>query len=97
MLESLFNTCFEVFLIRVLRCFSVNIAKFLRTTFLQNTSHGCFCTYEKLPLKETSKLLLQQPETKNIMHTFLLYAIILQATKADTDKKKKKAKTASSS
>ena len=25
-------------------CFSVNFAKFLRTTFLQNTSGGCFCT-----------------------------------------------------
>ena len=24
--------------------FSVNFAKFLRTTFLQNTSGGCFCT-----------------------------------------------------
>ena len=25
------------------RCFPVNFAKFLRTTFLQNTSGGCFC------------------------------------------------------
>ena len=24
------------------RCFSVNLAKFLRTAFLQNTSGGCF-------------------------------------------------------
>ena len=26
------------------RCFPVNIKKFLRTVFLQNTSGGCFCT-----------------------------------------------------
>ena len=25
------------------RCFAVNIAKFLRTAFLQNISDGCFC------------------------------------------------------
>ena len=25
------------------RCFPVNVAKFLRTSFLQNTSGGCFC------------------------------------------------------
>ena len=25
-------------------CFPVKFAKFLRTTFLQNTSNGCFCT-----------------------------------------------------
>ena len=25
------------------RCFPVNIAKFLRTVFLKNTSGGCFC------------------------------------------------------
>ena len=25
------------------RCFLVNVAKFLRATFLQNTSSGCFC------------------------------------------------------
>ena len=25
------------------RCFPVNFVKFLRTTFLQNTSGGCFC------------------------------------------------------
>ena len=25
------------------RCFPVNVAKFLRTRFLQNTSGGCFC------------------------------------------------------
>ena len=27
------------------RCFPVNFAKFLRTSFLQNTSGGCFCCY----------------------------------------------------
>ena len=29
------------------RCFSKNIAKFLRTPFLQNTSDGCFCYFKK--------------------------------------------------
>ena len=29
------------------RCFLVNYAKFLRAPFLQNTSGGCFCCFEK--------------------------------------------------
>ena len=29
------------------RCFLVNVAKFLRTSFLRNTSFGCFCCFKK--------------------------------------------------
>ena len=29
------------------RCFLVNIAKFLRTLFLQNSSGSCFCCFKK--------------------------------------------------
>ena len=32
------------------RCFPVNIAKFLRTPFLQNTSGGCFCNVHVIVL-----------------------------------------------
>ena len=48
MLESLFNKVVDLkawnFIKKRLehRCFPVKLAKFLRTTFLQNTSGGCF-------------------------------------------------------
>ena len=51
MLESLFNKVAgpqaSIFIKKRLqhRCFSVKLAKFLRTPFLKNTSGGCFCTY----------------------------------------------------
>ena len=48
--------CWSLFLIKLTpktpkrlqhRCFLVNIAKFLRTPFLRNTSGGCFCCFKK--------------------------------------------------
>ena len=39
------HLCRSIFLNKVagLQAFSVNIAKFFRTAFLQSTSGGCFC------------------------------------------------------
>ena len=33
------------------RCFPVNIAKFLGIPFLQNTSSGCFCQFDKVTVQ----------------------------------------------
>ena len=49
--------CWSLFLIKLTpktpkklqhRCLLVNIAKFLRTPFLCNTSGGCFCCFKKI-------------------------------------------------
>ena len=52
--DSFQNRCFgkfwkSLFLIKLQawRCFSINIKKFLRTSFLSNTSAGCFWQYYK--------------------------------------------------
>ena len=43
MLEPLFNACNFIKKRLQNRCFTVNIAKILRTHFLWNTSGGCLC------------------------------------------------------
>ena len=70
LLESLFNKVAELRACNFIkiwlqhRCFSVIIAKFLRTVFLQNTSSGCFyrCSTKKL--------------FRKILRTLLEYIII---------------------
>ena len=58
-LESLFNKVAE--LCYQHRCFPVNIANFLRTAFLQNTSSGCFCRcFIKKALPKNLRTLLER-------------------------------------
>ena len=49
------HPCWSFFLIKLKkrlkhRCFPVNIAKFLKIFFLQNTSSGCFCILQVIVL-----------------------------------------------
>ena len=49
------------------RCFLVNFVKFLRTSFLQNTSGGCFCqSCCSMPLQESTTLLKLNSSQGNI-------------------------------
>ena len=65
MLESLFNKAAGLKFCNLInkrlphRCFPVNIAKFWKTAFSQNTSGGCFCTCQEK--KFSSILLLRTP------------------------------------
>ena len=52
------------------RCFPVNFAKFLRTSFLQNSSGGCFCK-----LQVNKKKLVQAYSAMHFAFVFSEYII----------------------
>ena len=52
------------------RCFLVNIAKFLRTAFLQNFSGGCFCIISKVIKRYFAKSILKKYSCYDILIFF---------------------------
>ena len=53
------------------RCFSVNFQKFVRTTFLQKSSGGCFRQYASELLKQHLLLQFRSPSSENQVQHFI--------------------------
>ena len=80
MLEPFLNKFARNFIKKRLehRCFPVNIVKFLRTAFLQNTSGGCFCTLDTKVLEN-----IVRRNGKKHSHVKFSYNYLGSPTQAD--------------